>query len=89
MNNSPDYSYFLTKSKIYENCILVFPENGRATVNLEIMLQREIEDSEDKTFDYHEFVGVKFVGDTSQSAETSIFRYIQVMDRLMKNRKEF
>jgi c-di-GMP-binding flagellar brake protein YcgR len=88
MNNSPDYSYFLTPNTVYENCVLVFPEYGQAKVNLEVMLQREIEDIDDKIFKFHEFVGMKFI-DSTQTAESSIFRYIQAMDRVMKNRKEF
>jgi len=87
-NNSSDYSSFLTPNTVYENCVLVFPEYGQAEVNLEVMLQREIEDTDDKIFKFHEFVGVKFI-DSTQTAESSIFRYIQAMDRVMKNRKEF
>lgn len=87
MNNSSDYSYFLTERTIYKDCVLSFPKYGEATINFEIVMQREIEESEDKTHDHQEFVGVKFI-ESSQSAETIIFRYIQAMDRLMKNRQE-
>jgi c-di-GMP-binding flagellar brake protein YcgR len=88
MNNSREYSPFLTAGTRYENCALTFPEHGDAIVDLEVMMQHETEDYDDRLHDYHEFIGVKFTK-TSLEAESSIFRYIQAMDRLMKNRREF
>ena len=87
MNNCRDYSPFLQVGTRYENCELTFPEHGEAIVDMEIMMQREIEDYDDRLHDYHEFVGMKFTK-ISLASESSVFMYIQAMDRLMKNRRE-
>jgi c-di-GMP-binding flagellar brake protein YcgR len=95
INHSREYSPFLTPSTKYENCNLVFMEQKKdnfiareINVNVEIMMQRELEVHSDKVFDYHELIGLKFV-ETTPSAESAIFRYIQEMDRIAKNRRDF
>ena len=91
MNNLMDYSYFLTERTIYKDCMLVFPKHGEAIIDFEIVMQRDLSESEEVTVgsrDYEEFIGIKFI-EPSQPSESTIFRYIQAMDRLMKNREEF
>ena len=89
-----EYSPFLTIGTKYPNCTLSFVEQGKESiitketkVDVEIMMQREIEDHADKMFDYHEMVGMKFL-ETTQTSESIIFRYIQAMDRIAKNRRD-
>jgi c-di-GMP-binding flagellar brake protein YcgR len=95
ISHSREYSPFLTPSTKYENCTLVFMEQGKddfvareINVNVEVMMQRELEEHSDKMFDYHELIGIKFL-EPSQKAESVIFRYIQAMDRIAKNRRDF
>lgn len=95
MSHIREYSHFLTTGTKYQNCILSFVEQGKddlmtkeINVDVEIMMQRELEDHNDKMFDYHELIGIKFL-ELSQTAESIIFRYIQAMDRIAKNRRDF
>ncbi len=85
INFDEEFSYFLNAHNIYENCVLVMPDHGEATINLEIMLKRTIEHEDKHDANFEEFIGFKFI-DTKQSAESTIFRYIQALDRLMKKR---
>jgi c-di-GMP-binding flagellar brake protein YcgR len=90
VNYNEDFSYFLNKNSLYENCILIMPDHGEATVNLEIMLKRVVEhehehEHEVKSDKFEEFIGFKFI-DPKQSDESIIFRYIQALDRLMKKK---
>ena len=78
------FYYFLNSNALHENCVLIMPDHGEATVNLEIMLKRVIE-HEDRHAPLEEFIGVKFI-DPRQSAESMIFRYIQALDRQLKKR---
>lgn len=94
INHSRNYSYFLTQGIKYQDCVLIFSEQtkeGAVTkeviVNIEIMLQREIEEHADRMYDYHEMIGIKFIEPT-QATESVIFRYIQSMDRIAKNRRD-
>jgi hypothetical protein len=50
------------------------------------MMQNELEDHNDKTVDYSEFIGMKFL-EPNQVTESKIFRYIQEVDRYNKNKK--
>ncbi len=92
VNVDEEFSFFLHTRQLYENCVLVMPENGEATVNLEIMIKRKIEPEleegevvKSKKAHFEEFIGFKFI-DPKQSAESTIFRYIQALDRLNKKR---
>ena len=96
VNYDQDLSYFLNKNARYENCTLIMPDHGEATVTLEIMLKRVAEhkhehkhehehEHEVKSDKIEEFIGFKFI-DPKQSDESIIFRYIQALDRLMKKK---
>jgi|GEM_PF-657830 len=95
MSHSREYSYFLTQGTKHEACTLVLVEPKKegnsiqeVKLKVEIMMQRELEEHTDKTYDYHELIGLKFIEPTP-SAESAIFRYIQAMDRIAKNRRDF
>jgi c-di-GMP-binding flagellar brake protein YcgR len=86
MNNVQNYSHFLSVNRIYKNCVLELPDHGECTIDMEIMMQNELEENDDKTVDYSEFIGMKFLNLT-QISESKIFRYIQAVDRYNKNKK--
>ena len=86
MNHVQNYSHFLPVNRTYKNCVLELPDHGECIIDMEIMMQSELEETDDKTVDFSQFVGMKFL-DVSQVVESKIFRYIQAVDRYNKNKK--
>lgn len=77
-NHSEDFSFFLNRGTICEDCTLIMPEHGEVNVSLQIMMKREVEFH--KAGEFSELVGVQFLN-LKQSSETLILRYIQDLER--------
>jgi len=77
-NFHEEFSFFLTRGTIYEKVNLVMPGFGTVEVGFEIMMKRQIETH--KVGEFAELVGVKFLA-MRQSAESSVLRYIQEIER--------
>jgi c-di-GMP-binding flagellar brake protein YcgR len=93
-NDVEEFSYFLNQGNIYNNCVITMPDHGVVEVSMELMLKRlpKVEDNiEEEGHTHHaakgleEYLGFKIV-EASQTAESVIFRYIQLLDRIAKNR---
>ena len=86
INVDSEFSCFLQPGTKYENCVIVMPDHGEVVVSMEVMMQRVIESDEIKQDDsIEEFIGLKFY-DATQTAESIIFRYIQLLDRIAKKK---
>lgn len=77
-NHREEFSFFLTRGTIFENVNLIMPDFGEVSVSFEIMMKRKIESH--KIGEFAELVGVKFMK-MKQSAESSVLRYIQEIER--------
>jgi c-di-GMP-binding flagellar brake protein YcgR len=77
-NYCEEFSTFLTRGMIYENCTLIMPEHGVVVISFEIMMKRKIETH--KIGEFAELVGTKFIN-LRPSTESAILRYIQDIER--------
>lgn len=77
-NYSEEFSYFLTRGTVYENCTLIMPEHDEVAISFEIMMKRPLDTK--KSSDFTELVGVKFIG-LKHGAESAVLRYIQDIER--------
>lgn len=77
-NYQEEFSFFLERGLIYENCKLIMPNHGEVNVSIEIMVKRKTEGH--RIGEFAELVGVKLIN-TRQSAESMVLRYIQDLER--------
>lgn len=59
LNRDEEFSYFLNKHAVYENCKIVMPNNNEIRVSFEIMMRRRIEFDDVEAF--NELVGIRFL----------------------------
>ncbi len=77
-NYREEFSCFLTRGTIYENCMLIMPDHAEVSVSFEIMMKRKLDTH--KVGEFAELVGTKFIK-IKQSTESTILRYIQEVER--------
>ncbi len=77
-NYHEEFSFFLERGLIYENCKMIMPNHGEVSVSFEVMMKRKVEGH--KIGEFTELVGIKLIK-TKQSAESIILRYIQDLER--------
>jgi c-di-GMP-binding flagellar brake protein YcgR len=77
-NTREEFSCFLTRGTIYENCTLVMPDHGEVIVSFEIMMKRKLDSH--KAGEFAELVGTKFIK-IKQATESAVLRYIQEVER--------
>ncbi len=87
INIDSEFSYFFQEGLNYEDCVIVMPEHGEVTISsVQVMMQRLFETDEIKQDDdIEEFIGLKITAAT-ETTESIIFRYIQLLDRIMKKK---
>ncbi len=84
INIDSEFSYFFQAGLKYEDCVIFMPDYGKVTISVEVMMQRVFESDEIKLDDdIEEFIGFKITAAT-ETTESIIFRYIQLLDRRMK-----
>lgn len=77
-NYHEEFSCFLTRGTMYENCTLIMPDFGEVNVSFEIMMTRPLDTH--KVGVFAELVGTKFIK-IKQSTESTVLRYIQEIER--------